>query len=143
MHVSSTSTAKPKYRDALPQREGGLFLTDAGLETMLIFQDGIALPCFAAFDLMKTAAGVRRLTDYFAEFARLAVAEGAGLVLESATWRANRDWGARLDYDAAGLAEMNRRAIDLLLNVRADFETARIPMPISGCIGPRGEGYDP
>jgi len=134
---------QPKYRRALPQGDGSLFLTDAGLETVLIFQDGMALPCFAAFDLMKTPAGQRRLYDYFAEFARLAVANGAGLILESPTWRANPDWGAKLGYDAAGLAAMNRRAIGLMLEVRAAFESGRTPMPISGNIGPRQEAYDP
>jgi S-methylmethionine-dependent homocysteine/selenocysteine methylase len=133
---------RAKYRDALPQLGGGLYITDAGLETMLI-QDGIDLPCFAAFDLMKTTPGIVRLYDYYARFARLAVAQGAGLVLEGVTWRANADWGARLGYDAAGLAEMNRRAVDLMLDVRRDFETAASPMPISGNIGPRGDGYDP
>src|SRR5437868_4010547 len=76
MHPSPLSASRPRYRHALPQLEGGLFLTDAGLETTLIFHDGIDLPCFAAFDLMKTAAGRRRLTDYYAEFARLAVERG-------------------------------------------------------------------
>ena len=141
--ASAPQSSAPKYRHALPQLKGGLFLTDAGLETMLIFQDGIDLPCFASFDLMKTTAGLRRLYDYYAEFAQLAVHRGAGLILESVTWRANPDWGAKLGYDAAGLAEMDRRAIDLMLNVRNDFETVRSPMPISGNIGPRGDGYDP
>src|SRR3569833_4695881 len=133
----------PKYRHALPQRDGGIFLTDAGLETVLIFQDGIALPCFAAFDLLKSAEGERRRTGYFAEYARLAREQGTGLILESATWRASPDWGTRLGYDAAGLAEMNRRAIDVLLNVRAEYETPNSPMPISGNIGPRAEAFDP
>jgi hypothetical protein len=43
-----------KYRNALPQMSGGLFLTDGGLETTLIFHDGIDLPLFASFDLLKS-----------------------------------------------------------------------------------------
>ncbi|HVY98074.1 MAG TPA: homocysteine S-methyltransferase family protein [Dongiaceae bacterium] len=143
MHFSPRSAPWPKYRHALPQMQGGLFLTDAGLETVLVFHEGIELPCFASFDLMKTTPGLRRFYDYYAEFARLALARGTGLILESVTWRANADWGAKLGYDAAGLAAMNRRAIDLLLDVRTDFETVDNPMPISGNIGPRGDGYDP
>lgn len=143
MQRSLRPTAAAKYRTALPQLDEGLFLTDAGLETMLIFLDGIELPHFASFDLMKTSAGRQRLYDYYAEFARLAVAQGTGLILESMTWRANPDWAAKLGYDAERLAEMNRRAIELMLHLRTDFETPRNPMPISGCIGPRGDGYDP
>ncbi|HEY4161876.1 MAG TPA: homocysteine S-methyltransferase family protein [Dongiaceae bacterium] len=133
----------PKYRHNLPQLGGGLFITDAGLETILIFQDGIDLPCFAAFDLLKSEAGTRRLYDYYAGFAGLAVSRGVGLILEGVTWRANADWGAKLGYDAAGLARMNRRAVALMLDIRRDFETPQNPMPISGAIGPRGDGYDP
>jgi hypothetical protein len=37
------------YRNALPQSAGGLFLTDGGIETTLIFHEGLELPDFAAF----------------------------------------------------------------------------------------------
>ena len=42
-----------KYRTALPQLNGELFLTDGGIETTLIFRQGFELPHFAAFDLLK------------------------------------------------------------------------------------------
>ncbi len=45
----------------LPQQDGGWFLTDAGLETVLIFQEGIALPEFAAFVLLESQRGPREL----------------------------------------------------------------------------------
>ena len=68
---------------------------------------------------------------------------GTGLILESATWRANADWGTRLGYTAEALAEANRTAIHLLENVRNAYETDRTRVVISGCIGPRGDGYIP
>jgi S-methylmethionine-dependent homocysteine/selenocysteine methylase len=132
-----------KYRARLPQLGRKLFLSDAGLETVLVFLDGVDLPCFASFPLHNTEAGLKRLDEYYAGFAKLAVSQGVGLILESATWRANADWGARLDYDEKALADVNRRAIDLMLDVRRAHETAASPMPISGNIGPRGDGYDP
>ena len=76
-----------KYRHALPQLGDALFLTDGGLETTLIFHEGIELPLFASFDLMRTAEGRAALERYFARYVALAKAEGRGLVLESATWR--------------------------------------------------------
>ena len=66
------------YRDALPQLDGGVFLTDAGLETELIFHDGIDLPAFAAFDLLKDEAGTARLKRYYEAFADLAIRESLG-----------------------------------------------------------------
>jgi hypothetical protein len=46
-----------KYRNRLPQLSGGLFLTDGGIETTLIFHDGLELPYFAAFHLLRGRNG--------------------------------------------------------------------------------------
>ena len=130
-----------KYRRQLPQLEGGTFLTDGGIETTLIYHDGLTLPSFAAFDLLKDDAGTHALRTYYSRYAMLARDHGVGFILESATWRANPDWGAKLGYPTDGLARANRRAIELLLDVRDEFESPQAPMVISGCIGPRGDGY--
>lgn len=132
-----------KYRERLPQLEGELFLTDGGIETCLIFQQGLALPLFAAFDLLKDAAGTEALRRYYGPYAELARDAAVGFVLESPTWRASADWGARLGYSDQALADANRRALDLMHELRARYETARSPLVISGCLGPRGDGYDP
>ena len=68
---------------------------------------------------------------------------GTGFVLESATWRASADWGDKLGYSPEALDEANRKAIGLLRDIRAEYETERSKMVISGCVGPRGDGYDP
>ncbi len=133
----------PKYRDDLPQLKGGLFITDAGLETVLIFHHNIELPLFAAFPLVNDNEGYTRLYDYFSTYAKLAVEHNTGLILESFTWRASADWGAQLGYSSESLAEANHRAIDLLSKVRDSYENEKSPMVISGCIGPRGDGYNP
>ena len=131
------------YRENLPQRSGRLFLTDGGIETTLIFNEGLDLPDFAAFHLLETPAGVAALEKYFRTYAELARSFSAGLVLESATWRANPDWGARLGYSAEELSAANRRAIQLLEELRSEYESDVMPIVISGCVGPRGDGYVP
>lgn len=130
-----------KYRNALPQLQDALFLSDGGLETTLIHHEGVSLPYFAAFDLLKDAAGTQILRRYFDRYADLARAHGLGVVLETATWRASADWGAKLGYDVDALVQVNRRAVDLLLDVRAARETPLTPVVISGNLGPRGDGY--
>jgi len=132
-----------KYRDRLPQLSDRLFLTDGGIETSLIFLDGFDLPMFAAFDLLKTEEGSKGLRDYFVRYASIAKVHGLGFVLESPTWRANPDWANALGYSGAQLTRINRQAIDLMVDLRAEYETDRSPMVISGCFGPRGDGYDP
>jgi len=132
-----------KQRRALPQMSGNPFLTDGGIETTLIFLEGLDLPLFAAFHLFRTEQGVAALTKYFRTYADLAQKHGSGLVLETPTWRASADWGTKLGYTAVELAEVNRRSVALLESVRAEYETANVPIVISGCIGPRGDGYVP
>jgi len=122
----------------LPNNANGLFLTDSGLETSLIFHDGMDLPHFASFVLLKTAEGRSRLKRYFAHHAEVAAAHGAGFVWESVTWRASSEWGDKLGYSARLLAEANREAIDLMREVAAGFRTTNV---FSGNIGPRGDGY--
>ena len=132
-----------RYRKHLPQLDGPLFLADGGLETTLIFHEGMELPCFASFLLLKDEAGRAALRRYFAAYATIARDNGTGLVLETPTWRANPDWGAKLGYDAGALDDANRKSISLLLEVRAEFETPATPIVVSGNLGPRGDGYQP
>ncbi len=132
-----------KYRHRLPQLSGELFLTDGGIETSLIYLDGFDLPMFAAFDMFKDDAGRNGLRSYYVRYCALALARGLGFILESPTWRANPDWAAKLGYSPAELGGINRQAIDMMLSLRQQFETPASPMVISGCIGPRGDGYNP
>lgn len=132
-----------KYRTHLPQLATTFFLTDGGIETTLIFQQGLDLPEFAAFDLLKEEAGAEALWNYFRTYAALARRYDVGFILESATWRANPDWGRKLGYSENQLADLNRKAIELLCAIRSQYETEQSPMVISGCIGPRGDGYTP
>jgi S-methylmethionine-dependent homocysteine/selenocysteine methylase len=132
-----------KYRQRLPQLQDELFLTDGGIETTLIFQEGAVLPFFASFILLQGESGASLLRRYFTRYARLAQSRELGLVLETPTWRANADWGAKLGYDTKALAVANRQSVDLLLEIRQSFETDLTPIVISGNIGPRGDGYHP
>jgi len=83
--------------------------------------------------------GERELTRYFSEYLEIADDTGTGVVLETATWRANPDWATLLGYDADGLRRANARAVQLLLDLRAG--STGPPVVVSGCIGPRGDAY--
>lgn len=129
------------YRHALPQLNGGTFLTDGGLETTLIFQDGLELPCFAAFPLLEYENGRDRLKAYYRDYLNTATAHHTGFILESCTWRSSRDWGKQLGYDEADLHRINQLAIELLSEIRNEYPDSDSPLVISGCIGPRDDGY--
>ena len=132
-----------KYRKDLPQLSGDLFLTDGGIETTLIFHNGFALPEFAAFDLLKHKEGRQALVDYYKTYSKIAKEHGVGFILESATWRASQDWGRKIGYSTQELVTMNRQAIQLLADIRDEYENENTKLVISGCIGPRGDGYQP
>ena len=119
-------------------------VTDGGMETDLVFHRGVELPEFAAFPLLDSVEGRRLLADYYDGYASVAAAVRADLSLETPTWRANPDWGARLGYDAAGLHRINREAVRFLrerrLAYRHWFGSRVGAVRVVGMVGPRGDG---
>lgn len=124
----------------LPQLSGKIFLTEAGLETELVFLRGIDLPDFASFPLLDTDEGRSTLQDYYQQVIDLARTAGTGAVLETPTWRANPDWGPGLGYSTQRLDEVNRDGVRMLDELR--FENPDVKIVVSGNIGPRGDGYE-
>ena len=129
-----------RVREGLPQLEDATFITDGGMETTLIFHEGLELPHFASFVLLDDESGVRALREYFRPYVEIARDAGVGILLDTPTWRANPDWGERLGYSADALAEVNRRGVRLLEELREEAD-GRPPILVAGCIGPRGDGY--
>jgi S-methylmethionine-dependent homocysteine/selenocysteine methylase len=127
-------------RTVLPQLAGRPVVTDGGLETDLIYHHGVELPDFAAFVLLDDERGRQLLVDYYAAYVDIARRAGAAVQLETPTWRASRDWGARLGYSAADLDRVNRDAVALLAGLR-DSTDGVDAFLISGSIGPQGDGY--
>ncbi len=115
------------------------FVTDGGLETTLIFVEGIDLPDFASFPLLDSAEGRAALGRYYTPYFDIAEQHGVGIVVDTPTWRASLDWGARSGYDAISLAAINRRAVEFVTGL-AD-ERPGLERVVNGVIGPRGDGY--
>jgi homocysteine S-methyltransferase len=116
-----------------------LILTDGGLETTLLFHEGVELPHFAAFPLLDSAAGREILRRYFGPFFDVAREHDAAFQLDTPTWRANRDWGERLGYEPAALERVNRDAITFARALAA--EAPDVDVRVNGVVGPRGDGY--
>jgi homocysteine S-methyltransferase len=131
----------PRYRQRLPQLDGAIYLMDGGLETWLIFLESTDLRCFAAFPLVADEAGREQLRRYYAPYLRTARERGVGFILDTPTWRANADWGERLGYLTVALADINRRAVALIAELRDAFDSERTHVVIDGLLGPRGDGY--
>jgi len=132
-----------RYRASLPQLDGNVLLTDGGMETFLLFVDGIDLPCFATFPLLEHDEGRAAMTRYFEPYLEVARRHGTGFVLEANTWRANPSWGAKLGYSLDDLAEANRRCISFVEEIREREEEPGRPFVISAPMGPEGDAYAP
>jgi homocysteine S-methyltransferase len=120
--------------------ESRSYVSDGGLETDLIFHHGVDLPEFASFPLVEDDRGRELLRSYYDGYAAVARRAGAGLTLETPTWRANPDRGADVGYDQTGLDRVNRASVALLHQFRdtyGDLDDVRV----IGAIGPRGDGY--
>lgn len=130
-----------KYRAALPQLGDGVFLYHAGMETDLIFNHGVDLPGFSSYPLLESDQGRETLRDYYAGQVDLARSTGTGILLESATWKANRDRAVELGRSPAQLETINAAAIELLAGVRE--QRGDLPTVLSATVGPRGDAYAP
>ena len=125
----------------IPQLSHALFLTDGGLETTLIFREGIQLPDFAAFTLLASTSGRHALERYYLSYIDIAKRHGVGIVLDTPTWRASADWGRRLGYSSVQLRKVNAAGVKQLMALRAKHADEHTPIVVSGTIGPRGDGY--
>lgn len=128
-------------RDSFPPNNADTFLAYVGMETDLIFNRGVDLPGFASYPLLKTAEGRELLKGYLQDLIALGKEAGAGVILESPTWVANRDRGSALGYSARELKKLNQDAIAMMAAVRS--ESDHTPTVISANIGPREDAYAP
>lgn len=133
----------PRYRNALPQLSGGLFLTDAGLETDLIFNHGIEIREFAAHTLLSDPRGREAMGDYFRSFLSLAREQRTGFILDSQTWKTHLHWSEDLGEGEEELRAGNRESIALIAALRDEFSTNEGPIVLAAIVGPRGDGYHP
>ena len=108
------------------------------METTLIFEHGMELPLFASFPLVESEEGRDALRAYFEPYLAIARERGVGILLDAPTWRANPDWGEKLGYSHERLEQANRDAVAFMDELRGKADVL-----VSGCVGPRGDGYVP
>lgn len=130
------------YRNHLPQMEGELFLTDAGMETDIIFNHGIEIREFAAHTLLPDPTGREALQTYFEGFLALARERRAGFILDAPTWKAHRHWADDLGASPQALQASNEEAVSFIAQLRENAQSAQ-PIVLNAQIGPRGDAYAP
>ena len=131
------------YRSHLPQLDGGLYLTDAGLETDLIFNKGMEIPEFATHTLLGTDSGQQALEAYFDHYLQLARERRTGIILDCPTWKAHRHWADALGDTPAGLEQANHHAVTFMNKIRLRYSGTTYPIVLNGLVGPKGDAYTP
>lgn len=119
-----------------------MFIGDGGLETVMIFKEGIELPEFASFTLLRDPEGRAALRRYYEGFLEIAAKHGAGFTFDPPTWRASDGWGAKLGYSPAEMADFNCEAVAFAAEV-IDAAAGDTPVTLCGTIGPEGDAYHP
>ncbi len=131
-----------RYRNALPQLDGGTFLADGGVETDLIFNQGLEIPHFAAHTLLADQESREILANYFRRYLQFARDHDAGYILDSQTWKAHTHWAEDLGVTESDLREINHGSIRFISGLRDEFPGSS-PIVLNAVIGPRGDAYAP
>ena len=128
----SAPTPAPDHRDSR-------YLTDGGLETTLVFLDGMELPDFACFPLLGSEDGQvppRPLLPCPTSTSPSAPGRASCSTPPPGGPTATGVRGS--GCDAVTLAEVNRRAVEYAAGLA---QNRSVPVVINGVIGPRGDGY--
>ncbi|MCZ4281435.1 homocysteine S-methyltransferase family protein [Kiloniella laminariae] len=132
-----------RYRQKLPQLGSDLFLTDAGLETDLIFNHGIEIKGFAAHTLLPKQMGRLALTNYYRGFLSLAQVMDTGFILDGQTWKAHAHWAKDLGESLDDLGKANRESVVYIAALRDEYRDNRQPIVLNCSLGPKGDAYAP
>lgn len=124
------------------------FLTFAGNETFLLFQQGFPLREFCAFEVLDDETAWERFEKELLIPILDAAAEAEmGIITDTLCWRAAPDALALLDYSRTEVDRFNQlgvqRIADLIENWRKErgVSEADCPSILTAEIGPRGDGY--
>ncbi|WP_135504117.1 homocysteine S-methyltransferase family protein [Roseovarius aestuariivivens] len=124
-----------------PRLENKFYLTEGGTETDVLYNYGFELPEFAMFPLLDDPEADKVIRDLYRRYFDVAEKHQTGMLVLGHDYRASPDWGAKLGYTPEGLAEMERRTIGFLEDLRREYEGRVSDVYIAGCVGPRGDAY--
>ena len=132
---------KEKPRAAISSdRSNRRFLAGGNLESALVRDYHVDLTHNAAFELLYSREGRQIMKHYHELYLQLAERYQLTYILETPTWRANRDWIYRLGYKTDETAIVNRHAVQF---IRETEYANRCDVIISGSVGPRHDLFDP
>ncbi|WP_120497274.1 homocysteine S-methyltransferase family protein [Kiloniella sp. EL199] len=144
MLANTNTRMKSRYREDLPQLKGGLFLSDGGLETDLIFNQNIPIKAFAAHTLLPDEKGRGALTNYYQGFLALAQQMNTGFILDGQTWKAHPHWADDLGEGLDDIEAANHASVAFIAALREKWDNnTQQAIVLNASLGPRGDAYAP
>ena len=125
----------------LPHQATHLYLTAGSLETTMLYEAGLAIPEFASFTLLRNPQAIAPMTAFYRTSALIAIENNTGVIFSTPTWRASKDWGEKLAYFPDDLKAINQESVAFLASIKRQSDLNQAKILISGCVGPRGDGY--
>jgi homocysteine S-methyltransferase len=122
---------------------GTSILTDAGVETRILFETGLELdPHLQVAGLLDRRRGREALRTIYAEYVDVAWSHGLPTIIGTPTFRASRRYVERSGRGSSQVVRrLNAEAVALLAEVRA--AGAHDPVFIAGVVGPYGDACRP
>ena len=124
------------------------FLTNAGTETYLCFQQGFDLREFCAFVIHEDDSEWAKLVqNYLSPIFKIASENGYGLMLDTLVWRAQPDFLKKLGRPERDLEFINKRAVQITRKTveqwrkSNNYDQDSFPVLIVADTGPKGDGY--
>lgn len=121
--------------------DGGIFLTDGGIETEIMYKWGFDLPQFAMFPLLDNPDAVSAMKGMYRRYLDVVARHRLSALMGGLDYRASPDWGALLGYSPEGLAEANLASIAFLRELAGEYAHDIPQILIAGYVGPRGDAY--
>ena len=131
------------YHKQILQLEDTIFLMPAGLETDLIYNQGIEIPGFATHLLLKDPKGLNALANNYRQFLALASKKNMGIILGTFTWKAHMHWAEEQGATEEELRQANHDSVAFIARLRREFPDMAKPILLNGIIGPLGDCYAP
>ncbi len=126
----------------LPEANDRLFLTEAGIETTMMYKKDWEFRHFCLFELLQNDRFVDDLRTYHTGLIEVAVEHKVGHLLDGVHYRASPDWGALLGMSEQQLADLTAKGIEIYSELSQEYATEDTPIPVGCCIGPRGDAYN-
>ena len=123
----------------LPHQTDQIYLVFAATGTDLIFNRGLDMPGFASFPLNEDPNAQPVIVQQMRDLVKVAKGAGAGCIIDTLTWMANRNRAAPLGYDEDALAKLNRTAVTLMRELRDEVASDDVLLAL--CVGPASDAY--